>query len=58
MPVRALRGATISFRADPFLVPPAEAFVHHRDGLLVIEDGTIASVGPYDTARVPKGVAI
>ena len=58
MPVRALRGATISFRADPFLVPPDEAFVHHPDGLLLIEDGIIAWVGPYDAARVPNGVAV
>ncbi|MET0482320.1 MAG: guanine deaminase, partial [Aestuariivirgaceae bacterium] len=58
MPRRALRGQTISFSADPFLVDPGEAFVHHADGLILIEDGLIAFAGAYDAARVPPGVAV
>ncbi len=46
-PRHALRGGAISFRADPFLSDPAEALEHWPDALLVIENGHIASIGPY-----------
>jgi guanine deaminase len=58
MPARALRGATLSFRADPFLVASGEALEHWPDALVLIEDGRIASVGSFDGARVPSGVAV
>ncbi len=53
MAATALRGELVSLRADPFLVPPGEAVAHVPDGLVVIEDGVIASVGPWseDAAR-------
>jgi guanine deaminase len=41
----ALRGATLSFRADPFFTPLAEAMVYHQDGLVVIEQGRIVASG-------------
>jgi guanine deaminase len=58
MMLRALRGETVSFRADPFLVPAEEAFVHIADALILVEDGRIASLGPFDEARVPAGIAV
>lgn len=44
-----LRGAAISFRADPFLSAPEAALEHWPDALVVIENGKIASVGPWST---------
>lgn len=41
----ALRGATLSFRADPFLYPFNEAAVYHEDGLVVVEAGRIVASG-------------
>jgi len=42
---KALRGATLSFRADPFLCPVNEAMVHHEDGLVVMDEGRIVACG-------------
>src|SRR4051794_29964452 len=50
MTKRALRGAAITFKGDPFLTDPRETLVHHEDALVVVEDGRIASVGPYADA--------
>lgn len=44
---RALRGTTLSFARDPFLHDPAACIVSHDDGLVVLRDDRIASVGPY-----------
>ncbi|KAB2847747.1 MAG: guanine deaminase, partial [Hyphomicrobiaceae bacterium] len=57
--IHALRGGTLTFKADPFLVGPAEAFSHETDGLVVIRDGVIEAVGPAAEmlARYP-GVAV
>jgi guanine deaminase len=55
---RALRGAALTFRADPFLVRPSEAFLHIEDALILIEGGTIVSAGPFDEARVPRGTEV
>lgn len=41
----ALRGATLSFRDDPFRVPPETAVSHHSDGAVVISAGRIVEVG-------------
>lgn len=43
----ALRGTLLDFVDDPFYVPEAEAVRYIPDGLLVIEDGYIAAVGPF-----------
>jgi guanine deaminase len=45
----ALRGQTLAFRGDPFLLGE-DAAVHHTDGAVVVQDGRIAEVGP--AARV------
>ncbi|OVZ64618.1 guanine deaminase [Pigmentiphaga sp. NML030171] len=47
----ALRGATLSFHADPFLSDPHASYTHLPDALVVIEDGRIAEAGPYDRLR-------
>ncbi|MDQ0469720.1 guanine deaminase [Labrys wisconsinensis] len=58
MTARAIRGAAITFVADPFLVDPAEALVHIDDALILIEDGRIVSVGAFAAAEVPAGVPV
>ncbi|MDX3906418.1 MAG: guanine deaminase [Pigmentiphaga sp.] len=47
----ALRGATLSFHADPFLNDPHASYTHLPDALVVLEDGKIAEAGPYDRLR-------
>ncbi|HET7301309.1 MAG TPA: guanine deaminase [Oleiagrimonas sp.] len=47
MATTAIRGEVVSLRADPFLTSPEEAVAHLPDGLVVVEDGVIASVGPW-----------
>src|SRR6201996_29557 len=56
--VKALRGAAISFRGNPFEQPSEACLVHHDDALVIIEDGKIIAVGPYPdvVARLPAGV--
>ncbi|GGY15580.1 guanine deaminase [Paludibacterium paludis] len=41
----AVRGAMITFRADPFIVPDEESLTHLSDALIVIENGKIVAVG-------------
>lgn len=43
---RVLRGAAVSFRDNPFRVPPAEAVQFESDAALVIRSGRIADFGP------------
>ena len=45
---QAIRGALLDFVDDPFYVPVAESVRYIPDGLLVIRDGHIAALGPYD----------
>lgn len=55
---RALRGRMASLSGNPFL---AEGCLDHiEDALILIEDGRIASVGPYaeTLGQVPAGVAV
>lgn len=47
MATTAIRGEVVSLRADPFLTSPEEAVAHLPDGLVVIEDGVIASVDSW-----------
>ncbi len=42
----ALRGSLFYVRGDPFLNPPQDCAVYESDGLILIEDGLIAGVGP------------
>ncbi|MFT3973999.1 MAG: guanine deaminase [Amaricoccus sp.] len=51
MAARGLRGEVVSLRADPFLEAPETCLEHIPDALVVVEDGLIASVGPWDDAR-------
>jgi hypothetical protein len=46
--------------ADPFVVPPAEAVVHHTDALLLIREGRIAGFGPADRLlrELPPGTPV
>ncbi|MFH7242670.1 MAG: guanine deaminase [Spirulina sp.] len=46
-PSVALRGTLIDCVADPFFVPETEAVRYFHDGLLVIENGHIAALGPF-----------
>jgi guanine deaminase len=46
-PSLVLRGTLIDCVADPFFVPESEAVRYIPDGLLVIENGHIAALGPF-----------
>lgn len=51
MPVTCLRGAVLSFTANPALADPASAYTFLPDALVRIQDGIIASVQAFsDTA--------
>ncbi len=56
--IKALRGAAISFRANPFEHEVHASLVHHEDALILIEDGKIKAVGPYAerATSLPEGV--
>lgn len=41
-----IRGETLAFTDDPFIVPPEEAVVSDSDGAVVVEGGVIAKCGP------------
>ncbi|MCC2031088.1 guanine deaminase [Microbacterium allomyrinae] len=41
----AIRGHIVTVVADPFL--SSDALVEHTDGLIIVEGGVIAAVGPY-----------
>ena len=43
-----LKGQTLSFVDNPFIVGPESAVKHHVDGAVLIEDGIIQAVAPAD----------
>jgi guanine deaminase len=43
-----LRGQTLAFRGDPFLVAPDDAVAYESDGAIFIDDGLIQASGPAD----------
>jgi guanine deaminase len=43
---KALRGQTLTFRGDPFEMPPEQSISFEADGVVVIEGGLIIDVGP------------
>lgn len=45
---KALRGSILSFTRDPFLNPINDSYTFIQDGLVVISQGTIEKVAPYD----------
>ena len=55
---QAYRASVLYMRDDPSRDP--DATVHHPDGLLVIEDGHVAGLGPYEEmlARLAPGTPI
>jgi len=53
----ALRGAAISFHADPFLAPAEETLDYWPDALVVVEGGHIASIGPW-SEQAAAGLAV
>lgn len=57
MGVSALRGSVVSFHADPFLGEPQDCYTYIEDALVVLEDGKIASIAPYDDAKA-HGLAV
>jgi guanine deaminase len=58
--ITALRGALVFCRDDPFLTDPRQAFVHEPDGLVICNDGLIATVGAYGArkAELPAGATV
>jgi guanine deaminase len=51
----ALRGALLDCVEDPFYLPEAEAVRYIPDGLMIVRDGRIAAIGPYDQLRAELG---
>lgn len=49
MTVKAVRGALLYFTGDPFVEPEDQCMVHESDGGLLIENGLIVQVGPWDS---------
>ncbi len=47
----ALRGPTLTFRADPFEAGDAAAMHYETDGLTLVENGRITGFGSYDRLR-------
>ncbi|AQS86122.1 MAG: guanine deaminase [Acetobacter aceti] len=47
----AVRGRIVTFRDNPFSVPPSEALLVEEDGLVIMESGLITQVGAYTTLR-------
>jgi len=47
----ALRGATYTLAADPFLNSPSDCAVYESDGCILIRDGLISAIGPYARLR-------
>lgn len=47
----ALRGCFITFRGNPFTMPPEDALHVEEDGLILIRDGIITHCGPYTQVR-------
>lgn len=58
--VRAFRASILHFRDDPGSASPAESFEYLEDGLLVVEDGRVARMGPAAAlaASLPREVEV
>ena len=56
----AFRGAILSFKDDPGVTSPCDSHVHFEDGLLVVEDGRVARVGPAEALlpTLPRGTPV
>ncbi|MDR1045238.1 MAG: guanine deaminase [Candidatus Adiutrix sp.] len=51
----ALRGSILTFTGDPFFEDPRDCCTFIEDGLLIMKDGLIESVGPYEE-RAAEGL--
>jgi len=58
--VRAFRAAILHFRDDPGVASAADTFEYLEDGLLVVEDGRVARVGPAEPllASLPRATNV
>jgi guanine deaminase len=58
-PRYAVRGQTLAFRGDPFLVGPDDAVSYDTDGAVIVEDGRIVETGPAaDMLAKHPGIAV
>lgn len=58
MACHALRGATLTFSADPFLVGREAAMHYESDALVILEGGRIKAFGPYAALKNSLGTEI
>ena len=58
MACHALRGAALTFRADPFLVGREAAMHYESDALVILEGGRIKAFGPYAALKNSLGTEI
>src|SRR5258708_38203759 len=58
--LRAFRASILHFRDDPGLASAASSFEYFEDGLLVVEDGRVARVGPAQPllASLPRAAQV
>jgi guanine deaminase len=58
-PTTILRGQTLSFRGDPFVLGPDAAVIHHGDGAVAVGGGKILAVGAAgDIIRAHPGARV
>jgi guanine deaminase len=48
---KAIRGSFLDFIDDPFYVPEPESVRYIPDGLLILENGKVKELGPYDALK-------
>jgi len=55
-----LRGSTLSFHSDPFIVGDKESYTFIKDALLFINDGKITKIGTYESlqGKIPSDTEI
>jgi guanine deaminase len=58
--VRAFRASILHFRDDPGVASAASSFEYFEDGLLIVEDGRVARVGPAEPllASLPRATPV
>ncbi|MCG8508593.1 MAG: guanine deaminase [Rhodospirillales bacterium] len=60
MDQKAIRGSYLTFKADPFLNPVDDCLVYESDGIILIENGQIADIGPASAMidKIADGVEV
>ncbi len=58
--LHAIRGAVLSYAADPFQYDIKSSMNYESDAIIIISDGTISQFGPYNTllSTLPENLAI